>query len=115
MYASLQRTKTIQNFNVWAYEDNGLVRGSGLFVSTSGVSSYHHFLLPKENSEYSFEAGDYSLQIFVETVDKKPIKLFEEQLTITKQQSICLEQGQALYYDWAPNTQNYFSHIDSNS
>lgn len=47
MFAQIHRAETIQNFNIWAYGDNGIVRGSGLFTSKAGVNVYHHFLLPK--------------------------------------------------------------------
>ncbi|MHB9142215.1 MAG: hypothetical protein ACYC25_10095 [Paludibacter sp.] len=33
MFIRLQRGETVQNFNVWVYDDIGLVRGSGLFIS----------------------------------------------------------------------------------
>ena len=36
MFVRLQRGESIQNFNVWVYDDKGLVRGSGLFVNKSG-------------------------------------------------------------------------------
>ena len=69
MFIRLHRAETIQNFNVWAYGDNGLVRGSGLFVSKGGVSNYHHFLLPK-NEQWDFVAGEYKLEVIAETVNK---------------------------------------------
>jgi hypothetical protein len=113
MFVRLDRAETFQNFNVWFYGDTGTVKGSGLFVNKEGVSSYHHFLLPKDEAKYPFTAGEYSLKIFVETVDKMPKMISEQRLTLTDQQSIDLGQGKALYYDWASNAQNYFSHIDT--
>src|SRR5690606_35917347 len=58
MYIRLQRGETIQNFNVWVYDDRGLVRGSGLFVNKSGIACNHHFLLPKDMSNFLFLPGD---------------------------------------------------------
>src|SRR5260221_7320406 len=66
MFVRLHRAERIQNFNIWAYGDNGIVRGSGLFASKTGVSANHHFLLPP-NEQWIFAAGDYRLEIFVET------------------------------------------------
>lgn len=37
MYVALSRNETRQNFNVWVYGDERLVRGSGLFVGETGV------------------------------------------------------------------------------
>lgn len=112
MFISLRLDDTIKNFNIWAYGDNGLVRGSGLFVDKGGISSYHHFLLPKDKIKHRFEAGNYHLQVFVETVDKEPTMVFEEKLILTEQQSTALLQGDAVYYNWASNEQTYISHID---
>ena len=115
MFIRLQRGETVQNFNVWVYDNNGsLVRGSGLFINKSGVAYNHHFLLPKDGSDYSFLAGDYVLQVYVETVDENPKMLFEQRLQLTKQQQNEMNSKMAgTYFDWAPNTQNYFSHVDS--
>ena len=113
MFIVLRHGETIQNFNVWANDANGLVRGSGLFVNKNGVSSYHHFLLPKDETEYIFKAGNYILQIFIEIAGKKTKMIFEEHLKVTEQQAASLGQGNAIYYDWAPNTRNYFSYTDA--
>jgi len=112
MFIRLQQGRKVQDFNIWAYGDNGIVRGSGLFVNKNGISSYHHFLLPKVRARYSSMQGDCLLQFFAETVNEKPQKIFETHLTITEQQLLDLEQGKELHFDWAPNTQNYFSYTN---
>jgi hypothetical protein len=115
MFIRLQRGESVQNFNVWVYDDKGLVRGSGLFINKSGIACNHHFLLPKDGNGYSFLSGDYLLQVYVETVDQNPRKIFEQKLHLTKeQQEQMLAKKAGTYFDWAPNTQNYFSHVDSN-
>jgi hypothetical protein len=113
MFIRLQRGETVQNFNIWVYDDKGLVRGSGLFVSKSGISCNHHFLLPKDGETYSFLTGDYLLQVFIEAVQEKPKMIFEQKLQLTKEQSEEMKIRTAgTYFDWAPNTQTYFSHVD---
>jgi hypothetical protein len=112
MYARLRRGESIQNFNVWVYGDSGLVRGSGVFVNKEGISSNHHFLLPR-NTAYEFLAGEYHLEVFVETVDNKTCKIFEQILHITPaqyEQVVANKSG--IFYDWAPNSQNYDAHVD---
>jgi hypothetical protein len=44
MHVALSRNETHQNFNIWVYGDEKLVRGSGLFVGETGVAATHHFL-----------------------------------------------------------------------
>ncbi len=113
MFIRLQRGESVQNFNVWVYDDKGLVRGSGLFVSKSGIACNHHFLLPKDGEAYSFLMGDYLLQVFIEPVNEKPKMIFEQKLQLTKEQSEEMKTRTAgTYFDWAPNTQTYFSHVD---
>ncbi|MBS9463402.1 hypothetical protein KIM67_13370 [Flagellimonas sp. 389] len=112
MYVQLQRRETVQNFNVWSYKNNGLVLGSGLFVNKTGVSCDHSFLLPKDGTHYTFLSGDYVLQVFIEAIDEKPKKIFEQRLLLTPQQQEAMElKNGTVYFNWAPNTQNYFSHI----
>ncbi|WP_178368492.1 hypothetical protein [Flavobacterium chilense] len=115
MFISLQRGESVQNFNVWVYDDKGLVRGSGLFISKSGIACNHHFLLPKDGNDYSFLSGDYVLKVYVETVNESPKKIFEQKLHLTREhQNEMATKKAGTYFDWAPNTQNYFSHVDSN-
>lgn len=113
MFIRLQRGESVQNFNVWVYGDKQLSRGSGLYISKSGLACNHHFLLPKDGNNYLFLSGDYLLQVYIETVDKNPIKIFEQKLQLTKEQgNEMVDQRAGLFFDWAPNTQNYYSHID---
>jgi hypothetical protein len=113
MFIRLQRGETVQNFNVWVYDDKGLVRGSGLFISKNGIACNHHFLLPKDGDNYSFLPGDYTLQVFIEPVNGSPRMLFEQKLNLTKEQSDEMKTRTAgTYFDWAPNSQTYFSHVD---
>jgi len=115
MFIRLQRGESVQDFNVWVYDDKGLERGSGLFINKSGIACNHHFLLPKDGGSYSFLSGDYVLQVYVETVDENSKKIFEQKLHLTKeQQDEMLIKKVGTYFDWAPNTQSYFSHIDHN-
>jgi len=115
IYIKLKKGESSQNFNVWVYGDNNksLVRGSGLFVNKNGVVFNHHFLMPKDATNYEFISGEYQLCVFVETINKKPIQLFEQELTITKEQEKdILGQNAGIYFDWTPNTQSYISHVD---
>jgi len=114
MYARLTRGESIQNFNVWVYGDNELLRGSGLFIDKAGISSNHHFLLPKDGTHYKFLSGEYNLQIFVETVDNASYKIFEQNLplTVTLHKDM-IDNRSSIYYDWEPNSKTYHPHLAS--
>jgi len=115
MYVKLTRGETVQNFNVWVYVDkhDGISRGSGLFVSKNGLASNHHFLMPKDGSNFDFTKGSYTVEVFVELVNTKPQRIYTQNLTIDDQQGKALADKKAgIYFDWAPNTQTYQSHIE---
>jgi len=113
MYIRLQRGETVQNFNIWVYDDKGLVRGSGLFINKSGIACNHHFLLPKDTGNFPFLSGDYILQVYVETIADSPTKIFEQKLHLGEAlYKKMIDKNAGTYFDWAPNTQNYSSHVD---
>ncbi len=116
MYIRLQRGETTQNFNIWVYGDKDLARGSGLFISKIGLASNHHFLMPKDGSTFEFRKGNYQLDIFVELVKMKPIKIYTQPLIIDEaQEKALIDKKAGIYFDWAPNAQTYYSHIDIGS
>jgi len=50
----------------------------------------------------------------VETVKRNPKKIFQQQLIISESQEEQMKEKKAgMYFDWAPNSQNYLSHIDT--
>jgi hypothetical protein len=113
MFVRVHRAETTQNFNIWAYNDKELVRGSGLFVGKAGISTYHHFLLPKKET-WEFIAGEYTLEIFAELVDNQTKKLFELKLHLSKDEENALHNNKkaTVFFNWAPNAKSYCSHID---
>src|SRR3546814_4300010 len=79
LYASLQHNESKQNFNVWVYGDEKLVRGSGLFVGDTGIVANHHFLLPKNDNNFKFQSGTYCLEVHASILgDKRTKMLFSE-------------------------------------
>ena len=114
MYATLSRNETRQNFNIWVYGDEKLVRGSGLFVGETGVSANHHFLTPNDGSSFIFSEGTYRLQIFARLLGDQASKLlFAQSLEIEREVSTALkESGTGLYFDWGPDSSRYLSHIE---
>lgn len=116
MWIRLTRGESTQNFNIWVYDNDGLVRGSGLFIGKSGIASNHHFLMPNDKTKYEFLQGDYLMEIFVELVGKKPKKIFEQILILTEAQEAKIkDENVGVYFDWAPNTQSYYASTDKES
>lgn len=116
MFVKLQRGESSQNFNIWVYDNNGLSRGSGLFIDKRGLACNHHFLLPNAGKKYEFIEGKYLMQVYAETVDKRQTQIFQCHLTVTRSEESEIQAKKGgLYFDWAPNTQTYESHIEARS
>lgn len=115
IHVSLQRHESKQNFNIWVYGEKGeLKRGSGLYVPQEGVTYDHHFLLPEDGVDFTFLAGSYRLIVFAKLVGNlTPEKLSEINLVVSESQAESLLQpNRGLYFDWGPDQQTYYAHIN---
>jgi hypothetical protein len=115
MHVLVTRNDTLQAFNIWVYgERENLVRGSGLFVGEAGVEANHHFLLAPDVKAFEFSAGRYTLDVFAHMLgDKQQKLLFSDELEVTQQASVEIRDfGAGLYFDWAPDTSRYVSHVE---
>jgi hypothetical protein len=115
MHVALSRNETHQNFNIWVYGGERLVRGSGLFVGETGVEANHHFLTPKDGSSFRFVEGHYRLDVFAHLLgDQKQTRLFSQTLEISRELAASLTEAHAgLYFDWGPDSSRYLSHIEN--
>jgi len=114
MHVSIQRAESRQNFSIWVYGDDRLVRGSGIHVSSEGVACNHHFLLPQDGSNFRLLSGQYTVRVFAKRVsDRQPRQLAQVVLFISEPQAKDLEQkGAGIYFDWGPDQQAYYSHVE---
>jgi hypothetical protein len=114
MYVALSRNESLQNFNIWGYGDDKLVRGSGLFVGENGFAANHHFLAPRDSSSFRFIEGRYKLEVFARLLgDKTQTRLFSQGLEITRDLAMSLSEPTAgLFFDWGPDSFRYLPHID---
>jgi len=114
MHVALSRNETHQNFNIWVYGDEKLVRGSGLFVGETGVAAHHHFLIPRDGSGFRFTAGRYRLEVFAHLLgDKVKTRLFSQTLEISPEAGDALaELSAGLYFDWGPDSSRYLPHVE---
>lgn len=118
LHVTLHRNESKQNFNIWVYGDKGnLKRGSGLFVPQEGVTFDHHFLLPEDGAGFNFLAGNYKLIVHAKLVGKHSAhELMSINLHINETQAKQLaEPNTGIYFDWGPDQQDYYAHIDKKS
>ena len=97
-------------FNIWAYGDKELVRGSGLFVDKTGVAKYHHFLLPENEPDFKFTPGEYLIEIFLETIGGQIKKIFSQRLLTPTYEPL---NQSAIFFDWEPDKKEYYPHLDA--
>jgi hypothetical protein len=115
MYVNLARGQTNQAFSIWIHgETSKLVRGSGLFVNQTGVAAGHHFLAPRDASNFEFGAGEYRLEIYASMVGQSSAKLlYSTNLSIDKQEAEALKDNETgIYFDWGPHTNRYHTLIE---
>jgi len=114
MHVNLQRAESKQNFSVWVYGEERLVRGSGLHVGVEGVGCNHHFLLPRDGADFQLLPGRYTVRIFVKRViDTVPRQLRQIDLTVSESAFSQLKGGDAgIYFDWGPDQQAYHPHVE---
>lgn len=115
MHVALSRHETHQNFNIWVYGNEKLVRGSGLFVGETGVEANHHFLAPTDASSFRFTEGHYKLEVFARLLgDKNQTPLFSQTIDITRELAASLaEPRTGVYFDWGPDSLRYVPHVES--
>ncbi len=114
MHVSLTRNESRQNFPVWIYGDDKLVRGSGLFVGEDGIAANHHFLTLIDESKFEFAAGRYHLSVYAKILGEKEHRLlFRQELEITGTHAAELKQPHTgIYFDWGPDASRYLPYTD---
>ena len=113
MHVALSRNETQQNFNIWVYGDERLVRGSGLFVGETGIAVNHHFLAPRDGSSFRFTEGRYRMDVFAQLLgDRDRMLLFSQTLEISPESAAQLAGPDCgLYFDWG-HSSRYLPHVD---
>jgi hypothetical protein len=114
IHVRISRGETRQNFNIWVYGDDKLVRGSGVYVGETGVATNHHFLLPEDAPQFRFVSGSYLVEVFARILgDRAHRLLFSQALEVTENNANALEDiSCGLYFDWGPESARYHPHVD---
>lgn len=109
MYAQIFHDQRSETFSFWGYGDkNDLVPGSGLYVSKAGVSLNHHFVLSMSRPNYSFEQGDYTIEVYAKTVGKaKSSKLSTIKIHLKSEHATALSRQDGVLFELAPESQEY--------
>jgi hypothetical protein len=112
MYVVLRRGAAVQTFDVWAYGERRLNRGSGLFVGPTGVAWNHHFL-PPTDTDFRFESGDYRIEIGAYLVGQRaPLSLHETRLHLSDSNALAINRaGSAVMFDWNTGAQRYIPQL----
>jgi hypothetical protein len=113
-YVKIRRGESVQNFNIWVYGNEKLFRGSGLFVGQEGVTFNHHFLLPKDGTDFRFLAGEYSLEVYCNIIGSKNSKCLQNiQLKLSEKEAKELDNYKmGIYFDWGPDSRDYSKFIE---
>lgn len=63
---------------------------------------------------FSFAEGHYKLEVFAHLLgDPKPIRLFSQELDISRDLATTLrEKSAGLYFDWGPDSSRYLPHVE---
>jgi hypothetical protein len=111
MYVRLHNSGGSHIFDFWGYgETDRLSLGSGLFVSQSGVTYNHHFVLRRDGQSFLFLDGEYRLEIFVKLVGgRHPTKLMEINLLVDAQTAAEMIQIIQLgaFFEWDVDSEKY--------
>jgi hypothetical protein len=71
---------------------------------------------PEDGKSFRFIEGHYKLEVFAHLLgDPKPIRLFFQQLEISRDISTALQQerGAGLYFDWGSDSSRYLPHLET--
>lgn len=114
MFVTLRRGQSVQTFNIWVYRDGDrMLRGSGLRVSEDGIAADHHFVLPKDGTNYTFLSGDYTVEVYAGLVNtERPLLLSSTHLQLSDAQAASIAKRAGVYFDWGPSSKSYHAHID---
>jgi hypothetical protein len=113
MFLKVTINGSTQIFSVWAYGDNGVVRGSGIYVGEQGVEMYHHFIVPKSVNGFKFLPGQYDIEIFAVIRDVK-VKLYDLHLHLPEELINILSNGVlGVFFDWDPESNSYTAYTEN--
>jgi hypothetical protein len=108
MYLLVRKDDKQLPFNIWGYGEEKLLRGSGLFVGETGISTNHHFILT-DPSLFEYSSGRYNIQIYATVPGyRNPIQLNSIDLEIEgKILPLHPTVNMSVWFDLQPDKRNY--------
>jgi hypothetical protein len=116
MYVKLRRHQGGRcTFSFWGYDEGSrLVAGSGLYVSRAGVSANHHFVQSAQEMSYSFQEGDYTVDVFARLAGRrKAVHLAKFQVNLSSANAHALKGHNGILFERSPETQEYLGRINA--
>lgn len=102
-------------FSFWGMGDKELVRGSGLFVSETGVATNHHFNPLKTDELFLFRPGTYSFELKVKLLgEPNATSLWKIPLQIPASAfGSEITPNEAVYFNWSPALGQYVASVEN--
>jgi hypothetical protein len=102
-------------FSFWGMGDKDLVRGSGLFVSETGVVTNHHFNPLEVDDLFLFPPGAYTLELKAKIFGQQAISsLWKIPLQIPPDSfGDVIAPDRAVYFNWSPDQGQYIASIET--
>ena len=99
-------------FPFWGYDDGkGMVRGSGLYVGTTGHIAYHHFNPIHDDDRFSYSGESYEIEVWAKLFAKSDDVLlgrYEFHLN-DKAMALSLAEHQiGILWNWSPSERKYY-------
>lgn len=107
----------VTEFSFWGMGDKDLVRGSGLFVSETGLAANHHFNPLNAEELFAFKTGTYEVELMAKLLGRSsaaslwriplqiPAGVFGEHLT----------PDEAVFFNWSPDKVQYIASVENRS
>jgi hypothetical protein len=101
-------------FSFWGYGDDKLLRGSGLFVPETGVTTNHHFNPTDASTLFRFSGGTYSFELLASLVGRnRLVSLWTIELEVPGGIfDDAISANKAIFYNWSPQTQSYVKSVE---
>jgi hypothetical protein len=100
-------------FPVWGYQaDTAMVKGSGLFVGTGGISVNHHFNPLNDEDAFAYTGKSYEIEIWAKVFNVKKDKLlgiYKLGLEDPNLQSKLAHFESGVLWNWSPSTRAYYA------
>ncbi len=102
-------------FSYWGLSDTDIVRGGGLFVSDTGVVTYHRFNPLETDEVFQFLPGSYSLELKAKLLGQRATtSLWKIPLEIPPGAfADGILQNAAVHFNWSPGEGRYIASIEN--